>query len=343
MSSDSGTAGRDVLGARLEDAIQEQKGALESRVANSGLYTHEVAEFDVAWEAYRVLFGRLGVKEDIGTLTTPESRNLVRKVALRGGGQAVLKVLGHTREPGEGEVLKAWHQSGLPCVEPIRWGYQRVTVGDGLATAAFLLTTYIPHSPEMHAERNEASKVGELTVWLQDFHRCDVRPSTVRTWIQRLAPHLQEVLPVIRRNELTEPTAWERKLRWLSDCGKAIIHGDPAPSNTVTGSAGRVLLDPPGAIMAMREADVAQVCWHWGDRTEAWDAITSACEADPTLNPEAIAAFLGFNYLIAAGYVLTSHTYLRLGRRLKSQDSRIDAARHLRVAAELIGQLHIER
>ena len=343
MTSDSRTARRNVLGVRLEEEIQAQKIALESRVKQSGLYAHEVAEFEIAWKAYRDLHGRIGIEDDFGSLTTSESRNLVRRVRLRDGVQAVVKVVGNTREPGEGEVLKGWHHSGLPCVEPINWGYQRVLVGDGDATAAFLLTNHVPNSPDAHELQNAADQVGDLTVWLQQFHRCDVRPNTVRTWMQRLAPHLQEVLPVIRRNELTEPTAWKRKLGWLSECGRAIVHGDPAPSNIVIGSSGRILLDPPGAIMAMREADMAQVCWHWGDKTEPWNAITSACNADSTLNPEAIAAFLGFNYLIAAGYVLTSHTYLSRGSRLEGLESRRDADRYLGVAAELIGELHIER
>lgn len=337
------TDGPAVLPDRLERAIQAQKVALVSRVQQSGLYTHEIAEFDIAWQAYRNLHQQIPVEDDLGSLTTPESRNLVRRVALRGGVQAVVKVLGNTREPGEGEVLAGWHHSGLPCVEPISWGYQRVVVGESHATAAFLVTHFVPRSTDPGELPNSTDRIGDLTVWLAQFHRSNVRPSTVRTWIQRLAPHLAEVLPVIRRNELTEPAGWKRKLRWLSACGNAIVHGDPAPSNILDGCSGRILLDPPGAILAMREADIAQVCWHWGDKAEPWVGISTACDADPTLDPSAIAAFLGFNYLISAGYVLTSHAHLGRGTSSQSGEFGGDASSHLRVGAELIGELHIQR
>ena len=151
MTSDSRTARRNVLGVRLEEEIQAQKIALESRVKQSGLYAREVAEFEIAWKAYRDLHGRIGIEDDFGSLTTSESRNLVRRVRLRDGVQAVVKVVGNTREPGEGEVLKGWHHSGLPCVEPINWGYQRVLVGDGDATQPSCSpTTFLTHQTRMN-------------------------------------------------------------------------------------------------------------------------------------------------------------------------------------------------
>jgi hypothetical protein len=117
---------RNVAGDRTVEDIEAQRMALLRRVKQSGLYLNEIEEFDVAVQAYYQIVSGLGVEQDIRSMATPESRNFIRLVRLKDGGLAVLKVIGNTREPGEGEVLAAWHKAGLPSVEPICWGYARV-------------------------------------------------------------------------------------------------------------------------------------------------------------------------------------------------------------------------
>ena len=102
------------LTSDVEQTLDLQADLLAERVRHSGMYLHEPQEFDVARRIYPVLAERLGVVEDLGTLTTPESRNVVRKVRLADGSFGVLKVIGNTRELGEGEVLERWRSRGLP-------------------------------------------------------------------------------------------------------------------------------------------------------------------------------------------------------------------------------------
>jgi hypothetical protein len=115
--------------------LEQQHAALCERVTQSGLYRNEIAEFGVARAQYPRIAEQAGVVADLGSLTTYESRNIVRKVRLADGRLAVLKVMGQRREPGEGEVLAVWTTKGLPCVRPLKWG-------DGRAT--WLLTGYLP-------------------------------------------------------------------------------------------------------------------------------------------------------------------------------------------------------
>jgi hypothetical protein len=99
------------MNSRLHPAVEadlaRQAAALSKRVRGSGLYTHEVHEFEVARLVHRRVAPALGLT-DLGTLTTPESRNIVRKVRRPDGSTAVLKVIGNLREPGEAEALRAW-------------------------------------------------------------------------------------------------------------------------------------------------------------------------------------------------------------------------------------------
>ncbi len=117
----TGTFVREVMAIPAD--LEQQHAALRERVIQSGLYQNEIAEFTVARSEYPFIAARAGVVADLGSLTTDESRNIVRKVRLADGRLAVLKVMGHRREQGEGEVLAAWTAKGLPCVRPLEWGY----------------------------------------------------------------------------------------------------------------------------------------------------------------------------------------------------------------------------
>ena len=158
--------------APYREDIEAQRIALCRRVKESGLYLNEVEEFDVAVKAYGEIAHRLGVVEDVGNLTTPESRNLVRHVRLKDGGLAVLKIIGNTREPGEGELLAAWHCAGLPTVEPISWGYVRVIVSGMGRTATYLLTRFVESRrlPEPHTAAQRKELVAQLVSLVRPFH-----------------------------------------------------------------------------------------------------------------------------------------------------------------------------
>ncbi len=295
----------------MEDArdIADQFLNLRRRVQASGLYSHEIPEFQVARTAHREAKHLLGVKDDLGSLTTPESRNLVRKVRLSDDSVAVLKIIGNVREPGEGDALKVWHDRSLPCVEPLAWGYKRVSVGgiERRSTATYLLTRYVEADSVVHLADHREEDVEALTSWIRQFHLTDDRPPVARTWSERLSLHLRQVVPLLRTHELREPERWEEKLQRLSSMGQALLHGDPAGSNVLKTKAGLVLLDPPGALVGLPEADVGQICWHVGGVDGVEGAVNSACAVDHSLNPDAVAAFAGFNLIVWAGYSLAEH------------------------------------
>jgi hypothetical protein len=283
--------------------LSDQLSALERRVAASGLYTHEPSEFRVAVAAYRVVSERLGVVEDRGTLTTAESRNIVRRVRLHDGSEACLKVVGNTREPGEGEVLEAWHALGLPCVEPLAWGYE----GRG----SYLLTRFVdaPTLPRTFEGPVEArvDVASRLIALMRRFHDAPVRVSRARTWEQRMRTHLHWTLPLLRERGVQEPPGWEARLAELSAQGRCILHGDPAGGNVLQGPDGLILLDPPGALRGLREADAAQICSQIGGAEHAEELIDAVCAHHRWLEPGGVAALAGVNFLTWAGYALAGH------------------------------------
>ena len=296
----------------FEAELAAQQAELERRVAQSGLYTHEPLELQVAVAAYRALWDRLGLREDLGTLTTPESRNVVRRVCLADGREAVAKLIGNVREPGEGEVLAAWHALGLPCVEPLDWGYQRVRVDGVTQVATYLLTEFVdaPAFPRSFEDRPLAERLQaacRLAALMRPFHAADVRVSRARSWEDRLRLHLRWTLPLLRAQGIEEPRGWADTLAALSAQGRCILHGDPAGANVLVTASGLVLLDPPGALRGLREADVAQICSQVGGERDIEDVIAAVCDDDPRLDPSAVAAFAGLNFLTWAGYFLAEH------------------------------------
>lgn len=300
-----------MLSQSIEAELAQQRRALNARVTASGLYTHEPEEFEIAIGAYRRLTERFAVDSDLRSLTTPESRNIVRLVTMRDGSAAVLKVMGHGREPGEGEVLRAWQACGLPCANPLDWGYDTLLVGGNERTASFILTTYIEGMPLAHrltdSLEDKERQLEELLELIQRFHAATPNVSTARSWSDRMWLHLKWTLPLVRDAGFHEPKGWREKLRILSDRGRIVIHGDPAGANVLRTRSGLVLLDPPGALIASREADVAQICSQVGGANLASRMIAQACELDHTLHPEALACLAGINILVWAGYLLVGH------------------------------------
>lgn len=288
--------------------LERQFTALRERVAQSGLYRDEIAEFTVARGEYPVIAARVGVVADLGSLTTRESRNIVRKVRLADGRIAVLKVMGNRREPGEGEVLAAWTARGLPCVRPLDWGY---------GPANWVLTGYLPLRA-MPAGPDPATRAADargLVRFIRAFHLSGAEVPRTRTWRDKLDAHLRWTLPLTRGQRLTEPADWEAKLGAAG--GSTLLHGDPAGSNVLVAADGSfVLLDPPGAIRGPREADAGQIASHVGcaqagdpaDKAAEVIALTDeAATADPSLDPRLVALFAGLNMLVWAGYFLARH------------------------------------
>jgi hypothetical protein len=353
------------LPARVGQEIEAQREALRCRVETSGLYRHELQEFEVAVAAWCHLLERLGVAEDLGTLTTPESRNVVRRVRLRDDTAAVLKVIGNTREPGEGELLGAWHRAGLPCVEPLAWGYRRVSLNHpevtAPRTATYLLTRFVEARflPEAHTARERAQRACDLVAFVRPFHAADVRVSRARSWSDRLGQHLRETLPLLRRYHIREPERWVDKLDRLSSDGPILVHGDPAGRNVLDSDHGLLLLDPPGSLIALPEADVAQICCQVGRVEGVRELLTLVAEQNPGLDSSALAGFAGLNVLVWAGYLLADHSNPDV-RRTGKTDAVIartpsgprtlptradpaweDAERYLQIARQLLDEYQI--
>lgn len=326
------------LEGRVEEDIEAQRTALCRRVNESGLYLNEIEEFDMAVQAYGQVISKLGIVEDIRSLTTPESRNLVRHVRLRDGSLAVLKVIGSTREPGEGELLAAWHRAGLPTVAPISWGYIRVIVSDVGRTATYVLTRFVESrplaKPNTRAQREE--RVAQFVSLVRPFHDPRIQVSRARRWSDRVRQHLRWTLPLLRDHGLAEPDQWPDKLDRLSQEGRLVIHGDPAGGNVLDTGDGLLLIDPPGALIALPEADIAQICSQVGEVEATAEMIELASRHDPALDPSAIAGFAGLNFLIWGGYLLAQHANPDARRSgTTTEAARQDAERYLALARQL--------
>jgi hypothetical protein len=330
---------RDVIAIPAD--LEQQYSALCGRVTQSGLYQNEIAEFRVALSEYPLIAASMDVVADLGSLTTSESRNIVRKVRLADGRLAVLKVMGHCREPGEGEVLEAWTAKGLPCVRPMAWGYGRTT---------WVVTGYLPF-PSMRPAPSPAGRVGDvrrLVRFVREFHLSGASVPRTRTWRDRLDLHLQWTLPLTRGQGLTEPTDWESKLAAAG--GSTLLHGDPAGSNVlVSGDGSFVLLDPPGAISGPREADAGQVASHVGcaragdpaeRAAEVVALVDEAADADPSLDPQLVALFAGLNLLVWAGYFLARHGHPATGD-VVGQGPVAAAETYLAASRHLVGRFRL--
>jgi Ser/Thr protein kinase RdoA (MazF antagonist) len=332
-----------MLSPSTEAELAEQSRALNERVAASGLYTHEPEEFETAICAYRRLAERLHVASEVRNLATSEGRNIVRLVVMADGSAAVLKVIGNGREPGEGEVLQGWRSRGLSCANPLDWGYDTLSVRGSKRTASFILTGYIEGVPLAHRTSDSLAdkeqQLQELLDFIGPFHSSTINVSTARSWLERMQLHLRWTVPLVRTAGLREPEHWREKLSILSDRGRTIIHGDPAGANVLRTPSGLVLLDPPGALMASREADVAQICSQVGGATLASHMIAKACDLDRTLHPEAVACFAGINILVWAGYLLVGHDNpdVAADRSQEKDRQMAEATKYLSVASDLVG------
>ena len=333
----------------VEQALNLQAHLLAERVQHSGMYLHEPREFDVARRIYPVIARRLGVIEDLGTLTTPESRNIVRKVRLSDGSFGVLKVKGNARELGEGEVLESWHTRGLPCVEPLSWGYQQAEASGSKTTTTYLLTRYLEY-PSLSTPTDLESKrqpVRNLVRFMRQFHLSGAGTSASRTWEQAMSLHLYWTLPHLRSHGFPEPADWSKKLHRLSEDGQVLLHGDPAGRNVLVQPSGNLcLLDPAGARRGMREADVGQICSQVGGIDHVEEAIQEAWNEDPTLHPGAISCFAGINFLNASGYLLADHFNpdTESARQSSKSQEAVEpvALEWLSVASRLIGAYQLE-
>ncbi len=329
---------------RVGSEIDAQRIALHRRVKWSGLYLNEIEEFEVAVHAYAQIAERLGIVEDLASLATTESRNLVRKVRLKDGSLAVLKVIGNTREPGEGELLVAWHRAGLPVVKPISWGYTRLSIATARHTATYILTSFIESRrlPEARTTLERKERARQLVALVRPFHVHHIRVSRARSWNDRMRQHLRWTLPLVQHHTLTEPDQWSDKLDRLSQDGRIVIHGDPASSNVLDSCNGLLLIDPPGALIALPEADIAQICCQVGGVEATAELIELASNEDPTLDPAAIAGFAGLNFLVWSGYLLTEHANPDARRTAMSADSmQLDIERYLELARQLLSEYRL--
>ncbi|MGH3159160.1 MAG: phosphotransferase [Streptosporangiaceae bacterium] len=315
------------LPAAVEAALTRQAEALGKRVRESGLYTHEIGEFRVARRVHRWIAPALGLT-DLGTLTTPESRNIVRKVCQPDGSVAVLKVIGNLREPGEGDALHAWSTHSLPCVRPLRWSEVPAGADGGSPVASYLLTEHIDRPvlavPDAAPLTERQMITRRLTECVSQFHAAELPvPECARSWTARVGVHLHWTLPLVRRAGLAEPANWADKLTKASARGNVLLHGDAAGANVlVLGDGSLVLLDPPGAIRGPREADIGHIVSYVAcvGSSTAEAKVSSiepllrvACDAAPWLDPAAVALFAGMDLITWAGYFLAGHANRNAG------------------------------
>ncbi|MGY1669935.1 phosphotransferase [Geodermatophilus sp. SYSU D00710] len=321
-------------GPELLVNMEAQAQALCSRVQTSGMYLHEIEEFRFVKAAYAEAAQRAGVVQDLRSLTTPESRNLVRLVRRQDGDLAVLKLVGNTREPGEGRVLRIWHERGLPCVPPLACGEVSVSVGDKAGVVSFLLTSYLPYPtiPPVDGSTvdDRVSLLTELMVLLAPFHiPANELPEdllgTARTWADRMHLHLRWAIPCLRRRGAREPYGWEATLNAASATGRRVLlHGDVSPSNVLDGGEnGLILFDPPGALVGPPEADVGHMCTHLGGADHAARLVEEACALDRRLERDRVAFFAGVDLLLWAGYVAGSHESPHVSASEREADARI--------------------
>jgi len=337
--------------AAVEEDVSRQAAALSERVRASGLYTHEVGEFEVARLVHRWVAPALGLT-DLGTLTSPESRNIVRKVRRENGSTAVLKVIGNLREPGEAQALAAWTAHGLPCVRPLAWEENPFVPGAGRVAASYLITEHIDRPvlavPDTASLAQREKITRRLTGCVSAFHEAAIAaPGCARTWADRVGAHLRWTLPLIRRAGLAEPAGWQDKLAAASSRDGRLLHGDASGANALVLEDGSlVLLDPPGAIRGPREADAGHIVSYvaCAGARPAEEKVADmarlmrvACDAAPRLDPPAVALFAGVNLITWAGYFLAGHVNRYAGSAgAGSADPVGQASAYLAAAARLL-------
>jgi streptomycin 6-kinase len=154
--------------------------------------------------------------------------------------------------------------------------------------------------------------------------------------------HLRWTQPLLRRHALAEPDQWADKLDRLSQDGHLIVHGDPASGNVLDSDRGLLLIDPPGALIALPEADIAQICCQVGGVEATAELIELVSNHHPTLDPSAIAGFAGLNFLVWGGYLLAQHANpdARHGE-LTAEAARQDAERYLALSRKLIQEYRL--
>ena len=86
-----------------------------------------------------------------------------------------------------------------------------------------------------------------------------------------------------------------------------MVHGDPAGGNVLDTVDGLLLIDPPGALIALPEADIGQICSQVGGVDATAEMIELVSNHDRTLDPSAIAGFAGLNFFVWGGYFLAMH------------------------------------
>ena len=279
--------------------VYEQQDRNRAKVARDcGMYASEIPAFENAIVAYeRLLNGQRvqGVRiiEDLGSALseTSESCNLTRRarvsVLLADGTEevreAVVKVSGHTREPGEHLTLAALDESGVPTLKVL--GGERVMLPPGTRgprDAYIVITEYEPGVTlnTLHPEQTTPAEVVQDVIdrvrRLAPLRAADRRPAGEhRTFAERLELHFDETQPNLRANHVGRTEDYEYVAAVLYELGHAphaqLIHGDPADVNFYLTDTGEILaFDPRGEIYGVPECDPgAIIAQHLGRFVEA--------------------------------------------------------------------------
>ena len=121
-----------------------------------------------------------------------------------------------------------------------------------------------------------------------------------------------------------------------------MVHGDPAGGNVLDTVDGLLLIDPPGALIALPEADIGQICSQVGGVDATAEMIELVSNHDRTLDPSAIAGFAGLNFFVWGGYFLAMHPNPDARHSEQTAEAaRHDAERYLVLARQLIREYRL--
>lgn len=295
--------------------FEEQLRLRTTAAIGKGRYLAEVSRLKVAQTGYWSAARRLGVVADLGTMTKPGSRHVVRKVLLPGGVTGVLKLVGNLSEPGEPEALAEWRRHGLPAAEPLGGGVVLGRDGEGdPRPTLYSLTRYLEGTRSLQKPVDLAAQVAmtrHLLDFLVPFHASGaVPPQGARRIGDVLQHHLDETVPILEHHGLRLPSGWHRALANVDGRGHHLVHADLVAVNFLTlepespDARPSFLIDPAGAVSGPVEAALGRLCFQMSSAEHVSVLTELTVSRDPTVQLEPLEAVAGLHIFIEAGYPL---------------------------------------
>lgn len=351
--------------------ITRQQESNWERVTLNQVYMDEIPEFFAARDAYALVrsgvaietiddtawIGGARVVADLGSTRDldADACNLTRYVevevdpALDGDDEgkrrtAIVKVVGHAKEPGEGRTLAAMRAAGVNAPELL--GYAEIDLPNG-HRAVVVVTEHVEGTTVNLVDdpRPALERALELVDGLAPLRTADVKPASAhhRTFADRMGLHFSQTMPNLERHGVGN---FEQRanvlmvLEALSQGGHVqLLHGDPAPVNWIrTADGSLVSFAPRGEIYGTRECDVAAILVQHLDAFVSErglpnshgqavgvmvDETVAHCAAlGETLDPVRLRAAMGVHLVLWSGYGVPSPERTRLineGERLDDE------------------------